>query len=378
MLALYRAGRQADALAAYQAARRALDEVGLEPSEELRRARGRDPAPRSEARRPPEAPGAGDAADRPPPRGRGGQGAAARGAARHPDRARRRGEDSDRAGSGAHVGRSLRRPRAGPRFGTRARPHRDRAGRRASTSSCSTTSSTSTRRHRRSPTCCGPRRACAAWSRAGARCVSTASTSTPSSRSRCGTRPCRCSSPALAPPGRRSSPATRCAAVCESLDRLPLALELVAARAPMRDLPARQRTPRRRDRLERRPARRAIALPLLRAGGVRRRLGRRGGRRRRGRDRARPRRAHRAQPDPPPRRPLHDARDDPRVRRAAPRRPRSATATPITTARWPSAPISALREGATRRSGSPGSTPSTAISAPRSTIAPATSALPVR
>ena len=36
MLALYRSGRQADALAAYQAAREALDERGLEPSRELR------------------------------------------------------------------------------------------------------------------------------------------------------------------------------------------------------------------------------------------------------------------------------------------------------------------------------------------------------
>src|SRR2546423_449051 len=37
MLALYRAGRQADALAAYHNARRALDvELGLEPGEELR------------------------------------------------------------------------------------------------------------------------------------------------------------------------------------------------------------------------------------------------------------------------------------------------------------------------------------------------------
>ena len=37
MLALYRAGRQAEALEAYQDARRVLmDELGLEPSEELR------------------------------------------------------------------------------------------------------------------------------------------------------------------------------------------------------------------------------------------------------------------------------------------------------------------------------------------------------
>jgi class 3 adenylate cyclase len=36
MLALYRAGRQVDALAVYQEARLALDELGLEPSEELR------------------------------------------------------------------------------------------------------------------------------------------------------------------------------------------------------------------------------------------------------------------------------------------------------------------------------------------------------
>ena len=37
MLALYRAGRQAEALEAYQRTRRALDELGIEPSEELHR-----------------------------------------------------------------------------------------------------------------------------------------------------------------------------------------------------------------------------------------------------------------------------------------------------------------------------------------------------
>src|SRR5262249_43131705 len=36
MLALYRAGRQADALAAFRDARAALDELGIEPSEKLR------------------------------------------------------------------------------------------------------------------------------------------------------------------------------------------------------------------------------------------------------------------------------------------------------------------------------------------------------
>src|SRR2546425_13361965 len=49
MLALYRSGRQADALAAFQQARRMLvDELGVEPGEELRRLHqqvlARDPA----------------------------------------------------------------------------------------------------------------------------------------------------------------------------------------------------------------------------------------------------------------------------------------------------------------------------------------------
>ena len=46
MLALYRSGRQAEALAAYRHARRVLvDEIGVEPGAELRRPARRDPAP---------------------------------------------------------------------------------------------------------------------------------------------------------------------------------------------------------------------------------------------------------------------------------------------------------------------------------------------
>ena len=46
MIALYRAGRQADALGAYQEARRLLsDELGLDPSAELQRLEKADPHP---------------------------------------------------------------------------------------------------------------------------------------------------------------------------------------------------------------------------------------------------------------------------------------------------------------------------------------------
>ena len=63
MLALYRSGRQADALEVYRSVRRRLsDELGLQPGQELRDARGRDPAAgrrtRSRRRTPTGPPGA--------------------------------------------------------------------------------------------------------------------------------------------------------------------------------------------------------------------------------------------------------------------------------------------------------------------------------
>jgi DNA-binding SARP family transcriptional activator len=52
MLALYRTGRQVEALAAYQELRRArVEELGLEPGRALQEARAGDPSPRSSTRR---------------------------------------------------------------------------------------------------------------------------------------------------------------------------------------------------------------------------------------------------------------------------------------------------------------------------------------
>ena len=128
MLALYRAGRQADALAAYQTARRALDELGLEPGEELRKLElailRRDP--KLDARLPaPVTPLIGRRREVEEIRR-----AAARGAAGDARRTRRRGQDADRAGGGAGVPRGVRRSRAAARPRARRRPDRGGARRR--------------------------------------------------------------------------------------------------------------------------------------------------------------------------------------------------------------------------------------------------------
>ena len=137
MLALYRSGRQADALAAYRDARAALDELGLEPSAELRAPRAADPPPGSGARPAlaasdpagaARAPARHDAARRPRARDRspdqppGAPGDPARDA----HRPRRDGEDAAGARGGAQnaaeARRRLRRPLGRSRSGPR-RPH---------------------------------------------------------------------------------------------------------------------------------------------------------------------------------------------------------------------------------------------------------------
>ena len=143
MLALYRAGRQADALAAYQDARSALDELGLEPSGDLRSLEQRIlrqdaslDAPVTRA-----APPAGVPArtclgpDRPGARARGRVGAPrpARHPPRHPHWAWWNGQDAPRAGAGTGARRRwtrrLRRSLVRERRGARAAHDRTRARR---------------------------------------------------------------------------------------------------------------------------------------------------------------------------------------------------------------------------------------------------------
>ena len=188
------------------------------------------------------------------------------------------------------------------------------------------------------------------------------------------------------------------AEICRRVDGLPLAIELAAARCGLlspgeiaerldaalgalgagpRDAPARQQTLRAtidwsHDLLERR---RAGVLRALR--GVRRRRDGRGGR---GDHRRRPRHARPARRQEPARappaggraHPAADARDDPRLRRRALRGRRrrakpSASATTATSSRWRDATGPSGRSSArAAASTSPGSTPRSTTSTPRS------------
>ena len=117
MLALYRSGRQAEALEAYRDARTTLvEELGLEPGEELgelqRRILAHDPAlDRAGSRRRTELPALADVVRRPPPRARAGAGAAraTRRAAADADRRGRHGQDAARARGRARGRRRVRR-----------------------------------------------------------------------------------------------------------------------------------------------------------------------------------------------------------------------------------------------------------------------------
>ena len=146
ILALYRAGRQKEALEAYRSARRVLvDELGVEPGpalQELERAilrqdAGLEVAARGATCAAAAAAGSGDLARRAAPRDRRDRGAAPTGrrAAAHPDRARRNREDAPRprgrSGARARAARRgrLRRPFGGRRAG--ARLPDDRPGARA-------------------------------------------------------------------------------------------------------------------------------------------------------------------------------------------------------------------------------------------------------
>ena len=224
ILALYRSGRQADALEAYRAARETLvEELGVEPSQALQELERADPSPgagsaRRQARTARRCPVAGraDEARRTPARDRRRLGVVPRRGcpARHPHRPGRHGQDAPgargggRAWPGAPGGGDLRRPRARRRSGAPcvddrrgARRARGRAAarpgdRRSPALACAAALAGQSRAAAASPrdssrTSSRLPHACSCWRRAGRRSASPASTSTRCRRFRLRTGRCR-------------------------------------------------------------------------------------------------------------------------------------------------------------------------------------------
>ena len=272
MLALYRSGRQADALEIFQEARRVLsDELGLEPGPELRRLqeailaqdaaiaalpagrrrRGNLPAPATLVRRPRRRArrGRGAAARAPPrdahrPAGRGQEPARGRGGALARTRVPRRDLDRRLRAGRRRGGRRRPSPRRRPR-GPRQRPARPRrrpAFGMPARSSSSTPASTSSRRRRESRRrSWRSRPGCGSWRRAARRFTSPGEARIPVAPLVVAAPGTEGRSPAVelfleraraARPGFEADgeAVALAAEIARRVDGLPLALELAAAR----------------------------------------------------------------------------------------------------------------------------------------------------